>query len=1097
MAETWLRPIEIDSPTSGADTGVVMAGLGQRTWTRAATLVVAATASLIVAPSHAVASSNYRITGVDSGLEAVAKAQATLITSHLGITLHKKLAVGYAFFKHDIENASTVMVDSVNGSADRSGPVCQIVVNQTWLAKQAQATAKQEVLAHEVFHCFEHQIAPDIVTKDGEKNASPWVIEGLARWVDLDLYPSDPDTELYGAIPYYVDHSGRGLFERTYDAAGFWGHVEDVTHDLWKRIPKIIEQNVGLRDGAAFNAAVGSERTAVLDSWGSSVFGLGPPPWTTFSPLTGSPGYPAAIPTTIDRTGGVVLKPYTTAQLKLEPPTSQPLVAIHLSAGVYGRFGVSENYTDNAVTDKVYCAGSSCSGVPVGCSGGGSSTLPPLTPLPSEPMLGVASTGAGGSADVTYFNSAQSGGFCPHPGPGPGGGGGGGGGSGGGGSLQCYVDCGSSEGDPHVTTFSGVDYDFQAAGEFTLVKSPSRDMDVQVRQQPYPGSRDVSISTAVAMRVGRATVEVDAINGSSNGILLVNRRRVRSASRITRELGGGASLVKRGGVVTVTWSDRSKVQVTLGPAFGCRHGLMVAVKVARRRFKHVSGLLGDAGVAPGSELVGGNGHRYGLTSIESPYTAHAFDVLYHQFGRSWQVNPRDSLFVYPSGKSSRSYDDSSFPSKAATLGMLGPRQFAAAQRECQVKRVTNSALLANCIFDVSLTSDPCFGFAARQLQVSIGGPPPGTGGVSPIGWTQLSAHSDGDPLFTPSLAAAGSRLLASYPASGDSAIETATFAASSTGVSAVSQSDPFTGWRDIGGGPRLFSAPGGVLQMIFSGDHTAAAKDPLNGTEIVPIGPNGAAGEPVNAGVSPYPLTGVRPNVDFGAVLAADGQTPEWTATSGFSLQLERGAQSAASSDLSGLVSGQVPHGATLAHDTSGRLWLAWYAQTHDPSTNGQYLLQLDPTGAGPAPGATPQHAPNSGISFGTIDNPALVCTQLCRLVYEDSSGDRIDQWAPGQRSPTTLATDPGQVSEPTAAHTASGRLWVTWVEVSTGRVLAQLTGGQPIILQKPNEYGTPLYSTSLTYGNLLVLVTNWENGFAGTGTGQTAVWATVVAGGS
>jgi hypothetical protein len=1050
----------------------------------------------MAAPPLAVASTNYRILTVNSGLESVAKEQASLITSHLGITLDKQLAVGYAFFPHDVENAATVILDSKNGSPpDRNGKVCQIAVNKGWLASLTPPTAEQEVLAHEVFHCFEHQIAPNMETKDYHANTSEWVIEGLARWVDLDLYSTDPVPELYRAIPYYVDHSARALFKRTYDAAGFWGHLEDVTHDLWHRIPKIIKDDVDLHDGAAFNTAVGSERTAVLDSWGSSVFGLGVPHWTTISPLTGSPGYPAAIPDTIDKTGGVALKPYTTAQLKLEPPASQPLVAIHLSSGVYGRFGVTENYTDKAITDKVYCAGSGCTGAAGSCPGGAPSKLPPLTPLPSEPMLGVASDGTGGSADVTYFKSAQSGGFCPPPGPGHGGGGGGG--SGGGGSLGCGLDCGSSEGDPHLGTFGGADFDFQAAGEFTLVKSRSGDLDVQVRQQPYPGSKDVSISTAVAMRVEHSTVEVDAISRSAKGKLLVDRRPVTLGSGVTRHLGAGASLVERKGVVTITWSDRSKAQVVLGPAFGCQHGLIVLVKAARRRFKHLSGLFGDPGVTQGSELAGGNGRRYSLSTIESADTnPQAFDVLYHQFGPTWQVNPRDSLFVYPSGKSSRSYDDRSFPSKAATLRTLNPPQFAAAQPKCQAEGVTNPALLGNCIVDIGYTSNPCFGQAAQTLQSSTGGPRL-SGGVSPIRWTDLSSQFDQDPLLQPSLATVGGRLVAAYRTGGLSGIEAATFSASPTGIGGPSHSEPIAGWSGVASGPVLFPAPGGGLQMIFSGNHTAARGDPLSGTSIAPLQPGGTFGPPVNAGVQSYPATGFRPNVDAGAVLASDGQTPVWTASSGFSLQLERGAHNATSADLSGLVPGQVPHGVTLAHDSSGRLWLAWYAQTHDPNTNGQYLLQLDPTGAGPAPGATPQHAPSSGISFGNIDNPALVCTQTCRLVYEDSSEKHIDLWAPGQRSPTTLVTDPGQVLEPTAAYTASGRLWVSWVEASTERVLAQLTGGQPVILLKPAGYNTPLYNTSLMYGNLLVLVTNWENGNSGTGTGQTAVWATVVAGGS
>ena len=140
---------------------------------------------------------------------------------------------------------------------------------------------------------------------------------------------------------------------------------------------------------------------------------------------------------------------------------------------------------------------------------------------------------------------------------------------------------------------------------------------------------------------------------------------------------------------------------------------------------------------------------------------------------------------------------------------------------------------------------------------------------------------------------------------------------------------------------------------------------------------------------------------------------------------------------------------------------------------------------------------PDSGLNFGTIDAPALVCAQTCRIAYKDSSEDKIVLWSPGQRTPTTLVTDPGQVLDPTAVYTSGGRLWLTWIEVSTERVLSELlssngTGGQPIILQKPTGYATPLYSASVLDGSLLALVTNWST----QDQSQTAVFATVIPGG-
>ncbi len=111
---------------------------------------------------------------------------------------------------------------------------------------------------------------------------------------------------------------------------------------------------------------------------------------------------------------------------------------------------------------------------------------------------------------------------------------------------------------PHQLTFSGADYDFQAAGEFTLVKSTTDDLDIQVRQQPFPGAASIAVDTATAMRVGNTIVEL-AVNASGDLQLWVDRHAVAYASRA---LGGGGELsVQNPLAATVTWPDGTAVTV--------------------------------------------------------------------------------------------------------------------------------------------------------------------------------------------------------------------------------------------------------------------------------------------------------------------------------------------------------------------------------------------------------------------------------------------------------------------------------------------------------------------------------------------------------
>ena len=87
-------------------------------------------------------------------------------------------------------------------------------------------------------------------------------------------------------------------------------------------------------------------------------------------------------------------------------------------------------------------------------------------------------------------------------------------------------------------TFAGAGYALQAAGEFTLVKSTTDNLDIQVREQRFPGAADVALDTATAMQVGGSIVEL-AANSSGHLQLWVDRQAVAYTSRT---LAGGGRL---------------------------------------------------------------------------------------------------------------------------------------------------------------------------------------------------------------------------------------------------------------------------------------------------------------------------------------------------------------------------------------------------------------------------------------------------------------------------------------------------------------------------------------------------------------------------
>ncbi len=285
-----------------------------------------------------------------------------------------------------------------------------------------------------------------------------------------------------------------------------------------------------------------------------------------------------------------------------------------------------------------------------------------------------------------------------------------------------------SYGDPHQRTFSGAEYDFQAAGEFTLVKSTTDDLEVQVRQEPFPGAGSIAVDTATAMRVNGTVVEL-AANRSDNLQLWVNRQPVAAADRT---LAGGGKISFGPGGATVTWPDGTAVSVfsmsTLAAServtCNTSNAINLSVTVPPARFGHLEGLLGDPG-APPDELLGGNGAKYNMNVLSLPWgSTHNFDVLYHQFAPSWRVSQQSSLFYYPKGTSTATFTHLNAPNKALTVQSMAPKTAVVAEKDCQAAGITNRYLLNECIYDVGLSNGrgACFAVADAHVQATIGGP---------------------------------------------------------------------------------------------------------------------------------------------------------------------------------------------------------------------------------------------------------------------------------------------------------------------------------------------------------------------------------------
>jgi hypothetical protein len=468
----------------------------------------------------------------------------------------------------------------------------------------------------------------------------------------------------------------------------------------------------------------------------------------------------------------VLAVPYATHQYRLSAVPGEPIV--HIALDGHARLGTTHNYT--ALANAWFCMG----GSPCVCPSDTSGRVPATSPLGAPADLGLTgeSPKAGTGGSVTYLPLSH---FCrTKPPPPPRGGVPGGGASGGN---------GVSNGDPFLTTFDGIGYAFQAAGEYSLVKSTVDDLEVQARQQPYPArtfglNNDLALNTAFAMRVGGATVEIDR---GSPLVVRVNKCRLSLRAGQELSLAGGGHLSYGTRASAVLWPDGTRARVfSIG-----NEGVNVAIHPSAVRAGHLTGLLGNDNGSLSDDFVSRGGHQYTTSLVSSPllyaHTHNGEQILYHQYGNSWRITQSHSLFAYERGKSTGSYTIMSYPHRLVSLSSLSAASRKLAQTVCHGAGVTNQALLQGCMMDVGATGSHVFATSDGTLQSAAGIPAaPGAGAAttSPIPWTQLSSQADQSILVIPTLASAGSGVVAAYQRTTDNSIETASFTPGAGGLGA-------------------------------------------------------------------------------------------------------------------------------------------------------------------------------------------------------------------------------------------------------------------------------------------------------------------------
>lgn len=278
----------------------------------------------------------------------------------------------------------------------------------------------------------------------------------------------------------------------------------------------------------------------------------------------------------------------------------------------------------------------------------------------------------------------------------------------------------ANEGDPHMTTVNGVNYDFQGGGEFIALRDPDG-LEIQTRQTPIsttfdpgPGSFGlgvcVSLNSAVATRVGphRVTYEPN-VSGvpDPTGMQLRIDGVLTTLGSAPIHLSGGGTVAQSGvsaGAIAITFPDATNLYVT--PLFWASQGKWF-LNVDVTSTGASEGLMGS--IPAGSWLPAlPDGSSIGPL----PATLHdRYVALYQRFADAWRVSDKNTLFDYAAGTSTstftfRDWPGEHGPCRVADEKPATPLPIETAQSLCAdvVERVAKE----NCTFDVHVTGAPEF-----------------------------------------------------------------------------------------------------------------------------------------------------------------------------------------------------------------------------------------------------------------------------------------------------------------------------------------------------------------------------------------------------